>query len=724
MPDTFRGRSVPRVEDERLLRGEARYVDDVAPDGALHCVFVRSPVAHAAFRRVQAEAPPGAQVFFADDLGLGVVPSYHEHDLVSEALRRHAELRQYDVHQPVLARERVRFVGQPVAAVVARDRYAAEDAAATIQVEYDNLPAVLDVVEAQDDDAPRLDEGVPRNRSVEFTIRVGDTQAAVADADAEVEGVFSFSRQAGSPLECRGCVAEWDGERLTVWSATQIPYALRDAIAVCLGLDGASIRVVVPDVGGGFGVKGAVSAEELCVAALAVRLGRPVAWIEDRSEHFVSAVHSRDQRHEFRAAARADGTLLAFDDDFTVDCGGFDPFAKTVPHNTAAHVPGPYRIPNLRIAGASVLTNKVPAAPYRGSGRPEATFARERALDRLARELGLTPVELRRRNLLTAADLPHDTGLVYRDGAAIVYDGVDVLRCLDVALQALDTLTLAPVPGHVCRGTGVACYSFSSGKGPWETAAVELGADGSVTIVTGAASQGQSHETVFAQIAADELGVPIGLCRVLQADTDLLERGWGTMASRSAVAAGNAVALACRQLQEQLAAGGERRAEAVFHPPTVNWAGGAHLAVVDVDVELRTVQLVGYVAAYDHGPLLNPAVAEGQLLGAIAQGIGGALLEEMAYDESGQPVASFLDYRLPSAADVPPVVLCQAGATVTDRNPLGIRGLGEAGIVAPAAAIANAIEDALWELGVRIDKVPVTPARLHQALTVAEAQRA
>jgi carbon-monoxide dehydrogenase large subunit len=716
MPDRHVGASVPRVEDDRLLRAQARYIADLVPAGALHCAFVRSPFAHASFTRPADSAPAGAEVFFAEDLGLGAVPSYHEHDVVSDALRVHARLRQHDVHQPILACGRVRFVGQPVAVVVAADRYAAEDAAAAVAVDYEPLPALVDAVEAQAEGAPLLEEGVEWNRSVEFEIDVGDIESARRDADVEVEGVFVFSRQAGSPLECRGAIADWDGNRLSVRSATQIPHALRECIARTLGLDPSRIRIVVPDVGGGFGVKGAISAEELAVAALAVRLGRPVAWIEDRWEHFVSAVHSRDQRHAIRIAASSDGTLLGLDDRFSVDTGAYDPFAKTVPHNTAAHLPGPYRIPTLKLAGAAVLTNKAPAAPYRGSGRPEATFARERALDRLARLLGLSPVELRRRNLITAADLPHDTGIVYRDGQPIVYDGVDVLRCLEAALDAHDTAALPPIPRGARRGTGVACYSFSSGKGPWETAAIELGDDGVYTIATGAASQGQSHETVWAQIAADELGVPLDRFRVVQGDTEILGRGWGTMASRSAVAAGNAVALAAKALREQLETGGDRRAEADFEPRTVNWAGGAHLAVVDVDVDLRTVSIAAYVAAYDHGPLINPAVAEGQLVGAIAQGIGGALLEELAYDESGQPVASFVDYRLPSAADMPPVTLVQAGETPTDRNPLGIRGLGEAGIVAPAAAIANAVEDALWSLGVRIDTVPITAERLHRAL--------
>lgn len=747
------GSSLPRVEDERLLKGAATFIDDIELPGTLHCAFVRSPHAHARIRVPACQVPDDGMVFFASDLGLGCIPSIHEHDQVPHALRVHAALVQHEVHQPLLANGRAMFVGQPVAVVLGATRERAEDIAEEIAIDFDELPAVLDPVEAQHDAAPRLHDWVPRNRSVSLSVRAGDAERALADAHAVVEEILSFSRQSGAPIETRGISAELDREtgRLIVRSSTQVPYALRGAVAAALGLALDRVRVIAPEVGGGFGIKGVVSAEELVVAALALRLARPVKWTEDRYEHFLSAIHARDQRHHVAVGADQNGRIVGLRDDFTVNCGAYDPFGKSVPYNAAAHVVGPYRIPNVSVTGTSVLTNKTPGAPYRGSGRPEATFARERALDRLARRVGLTPVELRRRNLLGATDLPHDTGLLYRDGKPMVYDGVDCLRCLEAAVDACSEVRLPPPPPTIRRGVGVAAYGFSSGKGPWETAALELQHDGTFTIVTGATSQGQSHETVWTQIVGDELGIPAAACVVRQGDTDLLAEGWGTMASRSAVVAGNALLLAARAMRERLDSfaealaplgGGERervaptlaqvaaiaaaegragelRVEAAFRPPTITWGGGVHIATVDVDSELGSVSLVDYVAAYDHGPLLNPQVAEGQMLGAIVQGIGGALLEEMVYDEIGQPLASFVDYLLPTAADVPPVRLVCVGETPTDRNPLGIRGLGEAGTVAPAAAIANAVEDALQDIGVVIDCVPITPQRVHDALRAA-----
>jgi carbon-monoxide dehydrogenase large subunit len=767
MAERMVGRSLARVEDVRLLTAAGVFIDDLEPPGTLHCAFLRSTIAHGRVRVACDELPDGAQAFLAGDLDLGEIPSFHRHDVVAPALRETAGLVQREVHQPVLARDEVRFVGQPIGVVVARSRALAEDAVATLAVRSTPLAPVLDARQAQHAGAPELAPGVSRNRSVAFRMTVGDVDAAFARADAQVSATFSFGRQSAVPIEPRGALARFDpaGGRLTVWSSTQIPHALRTVICQVLGLAPEDVRVVVPDVGGGFGAKGVIGAEELVVAALALRLPAPVKWIEDRTEHFLSAIHARDQDHRIAVAARDDGTLLALRDDFVVDCGAFDPFGKSVPYNTAAHVPGPYRLAHMEIAGASVLTNKVPTAPYRASGRPEATFARERALDRLARELGLDPLELRRRNVLGLADMPFDTGIPYRDGVPLVYDGPDCGVCLERAADALATLELPPPADGVRRGTGVACYSFSSGKGPYETARVSLAADGSVLIVTGATSQGQSHETVWAQVCADALGVAPDACIVRQGDTDLLADGWGTMASRSAVNAGNAVAAAATQLRGQIealaerahesepgtarlvdgrvsvdagrgssaltlsladvariaaehgvAAGGELEAEATFEPTTVTWGCGAHIATVDVDVGLRTFAIVDYVAAYDHGPLLNPSVVEGQLRGGILQGIGGGMLEELVYDKSGEPLTSLMDYLLPTATELPRVRLLQAGATPTDRNPLGIRGLGEAGTVAPAAAIANAVEDALAELGVRIDRAPVTAQALHDAL--------
>jgi aerobic carbon-monoxide dehydrogenase large subunit len=752
------GRSVLRVEDDRLLNGSGMYVADCGPVDALHCAFVRSPIARGYVEICDSELPEGVRLFSASDLKLGRVPSFHHHDVVASALREQTGLVQHEVHQPILADGEVAFVGQPVAVVLAANRYQAEDAVDAVQLRVREATPVLDVDTAQAGDAPAVSVA-PNNCSVSFRMQVGEIEGAFAEAEAIVGARLRFHRQAVVPIEPRGAVARWADGRLTIWSATQIPHALRATICRALSLDVDQVRVIVPDVGGGFGAKGVVSAEELTVAALASRLGEPVRWSEDRAEQFVSAIHARDQTHRISVAADGDGILRGLRDDFIVDCGAFDPFGKSVPYNTAAHVPGPYRIGALAIRGRSITTNKVPAAPYRGSGRPEATFARERVLDRLARTLGVTPFELRRRNLLDADDMPYDTGMPYRDGVPLVYDGPDCRRCLEHAERLASELELPPVDRGARRGVGVAAYSFSSGKGPYETAAIELGDDGAVTVLTGATSQGQAHETVWAQICADELGLPIEACHVVQGDTDRITDGWGTMASRSAVNAGNAIVAAAGLLRDQLrelvAAGGDvpvasvryadgqlwiagrrplslsevaalaarlgeheralLRADAGFEPPTVTWGCGVHVATVDVDVGLRTCRIVDYVAAFDHGPLLNPAVVEGQMHGAIVQGIGGALFEDVAYDERGRPAVSLAEYLLPTAAVVPRIRLSSVGATPTDRNALGVRGLGEAGTVAPAAAIANAVETACAEFGVRIDEVPLTPARLDRA---------
>ena len=577
-------------------------------------------------------------------------------------------------------------------------------------------------------------------------------------------GMFAFGRQTGAPIENRGIVAAFDpeGGRLVVWSTTQIPHALREAIAESFSLPLADIRVLVPAVGGSFGTKGVVSAEELAVAGAAIRLGRPLRWLEDRYESFCSAIQARDQVHTITLQADAEGMFLSLQDRFVVDVGAYDPFGRSVPYNTAAHVAGPYRISHLDISGMSVLTNKVPAAPYRGSGRPEAHFARERIIDRLARRLGLDPITLRERNLVGLEHMPYSTGLLNRDGIPIVYDGFDVRACL----RAAQDLT-GEIPkqqrrrGRLRLGRGIACYVATSGMGPYETARLQLTEDGKILVASGATCQGQSHMTVFAKLVSTVMGVAARECIVAKGDTDFLNDGWGTMASRSAVVAGNAIVIAARRLRSQLErfvtslvaeapnsavleggyvaieklgfkmtlqevahaakeAGRESAlsAEGVFRPSTVTWGCGVHVATVEVDVELRAVRAIDYVAAYDHGPLIDPSVVAGQMYGAIAQGIGSALCEEILYDASGQPTsATLVDYVLPSAAMLPAIRLLQAAASPSESNPLGLRGLGEAGTVAPPAAIANAVEDALADTGVEINRIPLTVARLHEMLT-------
>jgi carbon-monoxide dehydrogenase large subunit len=760
MRTTKRACSGGRAEDALLLGAKTRFIADLEAEGMLQCAFVRSAVAHG---RIRVQVPPASAcvtVLTAAELGGGMVPSIHGHAGAPRHLVEWSELRQAEVHQPLLALDRVLYVGQPVALVVADDRYAAEDAADEVVVEYEELPAVVSAAAALQPSSAALSEQAPGNCSVEFRLRTGTPPGSEAPLESVTE-TFFFGRQTGAPIENRGILAVPDPGRgrLTVWSATQIPHALREAIAEVLAVPVARIRVVVPAVGGSFGTKGVVSAEELAVISAAVRLGRPLRWLEDRYESLCGAIQARDQVHHITLRADTHGRLRSLEDQFLVDVGAYDPFGKSVPYNTAAHVPGPYHIPHLHIRGRSVLTNKTPAAPYRGSGRPEAHFARERAIDRLARRLRIDPMTLRERNLVTREEMPYRTGLLYRDGASLVYDGFDMGACLAAARTAMEEFPhQSGSYGRLRRGRGVACYVATSGMGPYERARVQLTGDGKIAVVSGASSQGQSHMTAFAKLVSDAMGVAMDDVVVAQGDTDLLQDGWGTMASRSVVAAGNAIVTAARRLRFQLdrlsetlaissaalprgavpgrqavlslvevakiarEAGYEREltAEGVFEPPTVTWGCGVHVATVEVDVGLRAVRILDYVAAYDHGPLVDPFAVTGQMEGAIAQGIGSALCEEVLYDDNGQPTSLTLaDYVLPTARVLPSFRVLQAAASPSPSNPLGLRGLGEAGTVAPPAAIANAVEDALAHDGVRIDRVPLTAERLHRALSAA-----
>lgn len=752
--------SYPRVEDARLLGAGDLFVADLEFEGLWHAAFVRSVSPHALITIAKPPDRPEAVVLTADDLGPGMVPSIHGHGVVPEHLRTWSQLCQWEIHQPVLASGRVFFVGQPIALVVASSRYLAEDMAEEVAVDYEELPIVTCPQTAEDPATARMHESVPGNVSVRLRLHTGVPPAG--DDLTTVAGTFAFGRQTGAPIENRGLTVrpDRDGEGVTVWAATQIPHALREAISETVGIPLEKVRVIVPEVGGSFGTKGVLSAEELAVVAGGLRLRRPVRWLEDRYESLCSSIQARDQRHRVSLRADRTGKIHSIEDEFDVDVGAYDPFGKSVPYNAAAHVPGPYRIPHIEIRGRSVLTNKAPAAPLRGSGRPEAHFARERALDRLARALRVDPLSLRERNLVTPADMPFDTGLLYRDGAPLVYDGFDLPACIEAIRDAAEPLPRTADGAAVRRARGVACYVASSGMGPYETAALRLCADGTVAVTSGATSQGQSHATVFARIAAAALGVSTHVCVVTAGDTAVLGDGWGTMASRSAVAAGNAISLAGRRLRAQLETlaeqvvgspgvtarlergtvaltGSERaeftlaelhraasgsalehllRADDSFRPPTVTWGCGVHVATVEVDLGLRTVRVVDYVAAYDHGPLLDPFVVDGQMYGAIAHGIGGALCEEITYGDDGQPPATLFGYMLPLATDIPHIRLVTAAQSRSPANPLGLRGLGEAGTVAPAAAIANAVEMALADEGVQIDQVPITPARLHRAL--------
>jgi carbon-monoxide dehydrogenase large subunit len=528
------------------------------------------------------------------------------------------------------------------------------------------------------------------------------------------------------------------------------------------------IRVVAPDVGGGFGTKASGYAEDVLVPLVARELGRPVKWTETRREHMAGAAHARDQVHDIEVAATRAGELLAVRDRIWLDLGAYNVWGIVLPYNTVAHLLGPYRVRHLWADVRAVVTNKTPNAPYRGAGRPETVFAMDRVVDRLARELRLDPAEVRRRNLIRAEEMPFDRGIPYRDGQPLVYDSGDFPAMLEAALTTARYAEFRVEQARlraagVYGGIGVSAYVEGTGLGPYEGASVKLDLSGRVLVATGACSQGQGHETAFAQIAADVLGVPLDWVTVTGADTDRVAFGIGTFASRSAVVAGNAVASACQRVREQVMAGAARLLEAraedlemedgqVFvrgtpasavplarvvqaslptfdrpgeltfeatvyqHVPTVTYASAVHVAQVEVDPETGRVRLLRYVVAHDCGRLINPMIVDGQIHGGVAQGVGGGLFEELVYDETGQLLSSgFMDYHVPCADELPWIETVHLEFP-SPRNPLGVKGLGEGGAISPPAALANAIEDALTPFGVEVTELPVTPRRLARLL--------
>jgi CO/xanthine dehydrogenase Mo-binding subunit len=758
--DRLVGAPVRRVEDPGILRGRAAFLDDLAVDDPVHLAVVRTTVAHARFRVVDLEAarqaPGVVAVVTAGDLGPRNGPFPHPTWFPPSAgLREAIDPLLRPERLWVLADGRVRYAGEPVAAVVADHPYRAADAAELVELDFDPLPTVADVDAALAPGAELVNPEWGDNLSARFTVRKGDVGAAFADAAVVVDGTFELGRQTGAPLEPRGAVAVADGDRLTVWSSTQAPHWLRRALVTWTGLAAERIRVVAPHVGGGFGIKSMVYPEELLVALLALRLGRPVKWVESRSEHFLGAVHSRNQRHRIELALDAEGRITGLRDHYLVDVGAGNVEGLVVPYNTVAHLAGAYRVPSLELECRCVATNKTPLSAYRGAGRPEAVFAMERVLDRAAAALGLDPVELRRRNLLGRDDMPYDAGIPYRDGSPLVLDAGDVAGSLELAVREAGYHDWRRRQAELRRagrylGIGVGTYVEGTGIGPAELAEVRVEPDGGVRVAVALPSQGQGHATTLAQICADELGVGLDRVRLVQGDTGVIGEGGGTIASRTAVVVGNSVGEAARNLREELvkAAAGlletapedlEVRAGRVqvrgaprlslalaevatlvgdgdglaaqgsFTPPGVTFASGAHLAVVEVDPWLGQVTVLRYLVVHDCGVVVNPTIVEAQVAGGVAQGIGGALLEELVYDDEGQLLTgSFMEYLVPRSTGLPGIeVLHQE--TPSARNPLGIKGVGEAGTIGPPAVIAGAVEDALAPFGARVDRCPLPP---------------
>ncbi|WP_431959880.1 xanthine dehydrogenase family protein molybdopterin-binding subunit [Mycobacterium sp. smrl_JER01] len=758
------GSSVRRREDDRMLGGNGRFLADHAA-GAKHVVFIRSTQAHARITGIDtstaAQMPGVSGVFTAADLGLAdtPIPSLTTPDPDFTAA---TALVLADQRLPILASDRTYFVGQPIALVVADDRYLAEDAAETVVVSYRSLPAVVDADAALDASAPVLFDHLDHNEAARLEYEFGSAQAAFAGAAHVVEDVYRMERHGAVPLECRGVLAEFCAplDRVELHTSTQIPHMVRNAICSVTGWSRAQVKVSVPDVGGGFGTKANVYAEEIVLAVLARHLRRRVIWVEDRQEHLVSSAQARDQTHRARLAVDAEGRILAWDVDFVVDIGAGSLWVAGIVANTAVHLMGPYRIPAVHVRGRAALTNKTLVAQYRGAGRPEATFSLERSLDAAAAVVGISSAEIRRRNLLTAADMPYRRPIPYRDGVPIAYDGGDYLACLESALTALPPSEVAACaeqhPEHRI-GYGLSSYLEATGRGPHETARVRVLPDGRFEVTAGAASAGQGHETVFAQVAADALEVPLAQVCYVPSDTERLPEGIGTFASRSAVLAGSAVHQACRDLIElaavraadllgahrvdyavgrftadgaaigwdELAAAGRvggadeggaaLDVTSVYRVDTVTWTMGVHAVIVGVHRRTGIVKVLRYAVSHEGGREINPRIVEGQIVGGVAQGIGGALFEAWRYSPTGEPSSTtFAAYHLPLTTDVPGVVVRHLHVD-TPVNPIGVRGAGESGTIAVYSAIAGAVDDAVGG-GCHVTTTPIATGDLCRML--------
>ena len=748
---------VRRREDPRLITGAGEFVDDLRVPGCLHAAMLRSPHAHARIVSIDVSAarraPGVVGVFVAADLGAvgGPIPIYAPHPALPVPCRI-----------SVLALDRVRFVGEAVAVVVADDPYRAHDALDVIRVEYEALPAVVDVEAAIGAGATVVHDEIGSNVVAEWRQQVGDAAAALARAPVVVKTRVRLSRGGAHPLEPRGLVARWDGDSLTVWGAVQMVHRHRGVIAGQLDVPDERVRVIAPpDVGGGFGTKGMYYPEYVAVAELARRLDRPVKWIETRREHTLVACVERDQVHDVEIGATRDGRLLALRDDFLHDMGAYTISGLNLPQNAMIHSVGPYVIPSLDLRFRAVITTTTPVGAYRGAGRPYGTAVIERAMDALARRLGADPVEIRRRNLVPADRHPYATGLTTAGRGPVEYDTGDYPRCMDLALETLDLPAARREQVRLRAegrylGIGLVNYVEATATVPLESAVVRVGPDGGVTVVSGAAPQGQGHVTMFSRLVGRVLGGAPDAIEGRTGDTALVAQGGGTYGSRTAAIGGSAVLLASRAVRDKArriaahlleasaadivldegrfsvrglasrAVGWAEVAAAahagrvpgetadledthVFEVSQSSFANGTHAVVLEVDPETGAVEILRWIVAHDCGHVLEPGIVDGQIHGGVVQGLPDALNLQLAYDDHGQRLtATLMDYTLATAADAPRTFEIRHLESPTPLNPLGAKGAGEGGIMPVHPLIAQAVEDALSPFGARIERVPVT----------------
>jgi carbon-monoxide dehydrogenase large subunit len=760
MEQTYIGTPLRRREDFRLLTGRATFTDDIKLPQMLHAAILRSPHAHAriaAIDSTKAQAIPGVvAVFTFQDIAAYAKP---------------IPIRLYPLPglerflQYPLARDRVRYVGDPVAVVVAESRYLAEDALDAMDVAYEPLPAVTDVWTALRQEVV-LHEAAGTNLAAQYTIAIGDVEGAFRRAEYTRKATFRVHRHTGNPLETRGLLASYDAGRgeFTVWGPTKVPHFNRAILAAFFDLPEAKIHFIEPDVGGGFGIRGEFYPEDFLIPFAAMKLGRPVKWIEDRLEHLKAANHSRDVLCEIEIAAQRDGTLLGMRAHVYGDMGAYiRTHGGLVPSSTAALLTGPYRIPAYQCAVSCVLTNKMGVGTFRAPGRYESCFIRERLLDMVAADLKVDPVELRLRHFIPPSEMPYTVGQTRPHMPPTVFDSGNYRGALQRALEEIDYEAIKGLQGVLqdgkYHGIGVACFVKNTGQGPYEGARVVVNGADNIAVYLGITSLGQGHETTMAQICADSLGVPIESISVLHGSTDLMPYGVGTFGSRGTVMAGNAIHLACQKLRDKMLAvaaryldleaadlelrhggiyrrGAEEKAllglddlvrlaapagplnleepgleaTAYFKSDQLTYSYGTHAAHVAVDADTGQIEVVRYVVVEDVGRCINPLIVHGQTVGAAVQGIGATILEELVYAENGQLLTgTFMDYLLPTSMDAPAIDSIILEEAPSPLNPLGVKGAGEGGIVATGAALANAVSHAL---GLQVTELPLSPDKI------------
>lgn len=772
------GERIRRNEDPRLLTGQALFVDDVNLPEMAHVAFYRSPYAHARINSVKVdkarEMAGVLAVYTAQDLGdywcngpLLVPPPPIDNIVFNERT------------QPILAMDKARHAGEPIVAVVAESRYLAEDALAGVEVEFEPLDAVVDMERALEDESELVHENLGSNIAAHVVQQRGDYESAKAEADLVLKRRLVYDHSAAAAMENRGLVAQWDrrNQRLTVWDTTQAPIPIRNGLAMMLGLSESQVRVVAPFVGGGFGPKIMMFyPEEMLIPWLAIELGRPIKWIEDRAENFVATTQERSQIHYAEIAMTKDGKILGVHDTFLHDSGAYDPYGLTVPINSQCTVLGPYEILNYYSEFTAVFTNLPIVTPYRGAGRQHGVFIIERMLDLAANEMGMDKIEIRRKNFLAPDAFPHDNQIIYQDFAPLVYDSGNYGPMLDHLLEKIEYDEFVNKTQPKLRsegkqiGIGVVTYVEGTGIGPYEGARVQVQPSGKVSVATGVGTQGQGHFTSLAQIVADQLAVGIEDVLVVTGDTDQFHWGTGTFASRGAVVAGNAVNEAAKDVRQKvfklasqvmeaaeedlelvdgevrvkgapsksisladLAAeanplrgavkpGAEPGLEATnyFGPDRGATASGAHAMIVEVDPETMMIEIKDFAVIHDCGRVINPLIVEGQVHGGVAQGIGDSFYEKLEYDEYGQLLnGSFMDFLIPTSLDVPSVKVGHE-ETPSPLNPLGIKGAGEAGAIPVGALFAQALEDALQIEGLEILEIPLSPSKLWELVRKVE----